>query len=135
MLPLRAFGAWLLILACAILNGALREAVLLPAFGKPAALAISGLLLSALTLAVALSAIRWVGVTRASQSLAVGSFWLLLTLAFEFGFGLLVQRHTWQEMLEAYTFKDGNLWPLVLAVVLLAPLLAYKLRKPGKKVK
>lgn len=135
MLTLRAFGAWLLILACAILNGALREAVLLPAFGKPVALAMSGLLLSALTLAVACTAIRWIGVARASQSLVVGLFWLLLTLAFEFGFGLLVQRQTWQEMLEAYTFKDGNLWPLVLAAVLLAPWLVYRLRKPGKGVK
>ena len=38
MLVVKAFGIWLLILVCAVLNGVLREAVLLPAFGKPAAL-------------------------------------------------------------------------------------------------
>jgi hypothetical protein len=33
----------------------------------------------------------------------------------------LVQHKTWEELWAAYTFADGNLWPLVLVVVLLAP--------------
>jgi len=31
-------------------------------------------------------------------------------------------------LLEAYTFKDGNIWPIVLLVTLVAPLLAVRLR-------
>jgi hypothetical protein len=35
-------------------------------------------------------------------------------------------------MLEAYTFKDGNMWPLVLVITFLAPLVAHRLRGPGR---
>jgi hypothetical protein len=60
--------------------------------------------------------------------LFAGLIWLCLTLSFEFGFGLFVQERSWAEMLEAYTFKDGNIWPLVLVVTFLAPLLAARIR-------
>lgn len=127
MLP-KAAAVWLVILACAILNGALREAVLLPALGKPAALVASGILLSGLILAVSVATIRWLGPRSAGQALGLGLVWLCLTLGFEFGFGRLVQHNEWSEILAAYTFKDGNLWPLVLVVTCLAPLLAQRIR-------
>ena len=56
------------------------------------------------------------------------ALWLATTLAFELGFGRFVQHKGWAEILEAYTFKGGNLWPLVLAIVLISPWLAAKLR-------
>jgi len=37
MLTLKATGVWLVILACAVLNGGFREALLMPALGKPVA--------------------------------------------------------------------------------------------------
>jgi hypothetical protein len=55
---------------------------------------------------------------------ALGGVWLVLTVAFEFVFGRLVMGKSWSALLGAYTFEGGNLWPLVLAVVLLAPPLA-----------
>ena len=42
----------------------------------------------------------------------VGFLWVVLTLVFEFGLGI-VQGRSWAEMLMPYTFKDGNIWPLV----------------------
>ena len=39
-----------------------------------------------------------------------------------------VQHQSWQQLVEAYTFKDGNLWPLVLVVTFVAPLLAVRVR-------
>jgi hypothetical protein len=59
-----------------------------------------------------------------------GMAWLLMTLAFEFGFGALVQHRKIDEMLAAYTFRDGNIWPLVLVLVvtLLSPVLARRAR-------
>jgi hypothetical protein len=51
---LKGLGIWLLILVCAVLNGALRETVLLPAFDKSVAFAISGLLLSICIVAISL---------------------------------------------------------------------------------
>ena len=116
-----AFAAWLIILVLAVANGALREAVLLPWLGKPYALLASGILLMLCILVVA-----HVFVTRRKpasprECMGVGLFWLLLTVAFEFGFGRLAQGKSWAELLDAYTFRDGNLWPLVLLLLLLAP--------------
>jgi hypothetical protein len=128
MLTLKATTAWLAILVCAILNGALREGLLLPLFGKPVAPALSGVLLSIIILAIAMLAAPWFGRPRASRYAYVGAVWLLLTLAFEFTFGRLVQNQSWRQMLDAYTFKDGNIWPLVLVVAALAPWLSARIR-------
>jgi len=135
MLLLKASALWLLILVCAVLNGGLREAVLLPRLGTPVALVLSGVLLSACIVVVSLALVRWLGRLGTLQALSVGLFWLCLTLAFEFGFGRLVQNQTWPELLEAYTFRDGNIWPLVLVVTFFAPLLAVRARGriPGEQ--
>lgn len=55
---------------------------------------------------------------------------LALTLVFEFSFGLW-QGESWPVLLEAYSFKDGNIWPVVLAVTALAPYIATRLRGWG----
>jgi hypothetical protein len=128
MLLLKAAAVWLVILVCAVLNGAFREAVLLPRLGTPTGFVASGLLLSVIIVVVSLVLVRRLEPLSKSLSLGVGLFWLCLTLAFEFGFGRLVQHRGWPELLEAYTFKDGNLWPLVLVVIFFAPLLAVRVR-------
>jgi hypothetical protein len=125
---LKALGSWVAILMLAMLNGAFREKFLLPMFGAVAALASSGVLLSACILLVAWLAAPWFGRLSAWQWLLIGLFWLGLTLVFEFAFGRLVQHKAWGELFSAYTFKDGNLWPLVLVVTLLAPWTTARLR-------
>ena len=128
MLTLKAIGVWLAILVCAILNGALREGVLLRWFGKPIAPLVSGVLLSLIMLAVTWIALPWFGRLAASSYAYVGAGWLSLTLGFEFAFGRLVQHQSWQQLLDAYTFKDGNVWPLVLVVTAIAPWLSARFR-------
>ena len=124
----KAAAVWLVILICAILNGGLRDAILLQHLEKPVAFVLSGITLCAIVVVVTLVFIRWLNPIGVPQAFSIGLFWLCLTLAFEFSFGRLVQRREWSELLEAYLFKDGNLWPLVLVVTLLAPLLALRLR-------
>jgi len=128
MLVLKAFLGWMLILLCAVINGALREGFLVPQLGPAAALAVSGVLLVACILVVSVALVPWFGALDVSRCLWIGLFWLCLTLSFEFGFGRLVQHQSWGQLLEAYTLHEGNLWPVVLAVTLLAPLLARRLR-------
>jgi hypothetical protein len=128
MLTLKGTAVWLVILACAVLNGGLREAFLMPSLGKPTALVVSGASLSIVIMAISLLLVPWVGKLSTSQGLYVGSLWLCLTLIFEFGFGRLVQHQSWRQLVEAYTFKDGNMWPLVLVVTFIAPLLAVRVR-------
>ena len=126
---IRAVLVWLAILVLAIANGALREAYLLPAWGRPAGLVASGVLLSLAILAAAFVALPWLAASSTARAWRIGCAWLLMTLAFEFGFGALVQHRTLDEMLAAYTFRDGNLWPLVLLVTLLPPVLALRARR------
>jgi hypothetical protein len=125
---LKAFALWIAILILAILNGTLREKALIPAMGSFNAYLASGAILSGCIVAVACFAAPWCGQLSSAQWLAVGVFWLLLTLAFEFGFGHLVQHKSSTDLLEAYTFKGGNLWPLVLLATLISPWLAARLR-------
>ena len=66
-------------------------------------------------------------INRPVQLWFVGVGWLVLTVAFEFSFGLW-QGKSWPVLLEAYTFRGGNIWPVVLAVTVLAPYIAAKLK-------
>lgn len=127
MLIAKALAVWLLILLLAVTNGVLRESVLLPLLGLPTGMLISGLVLCVLILIVSYLALPWLAVRKRKQQWALGLFWLFLTLSFEFSFAAL-QGQSLVEMLAAYTFTDGNLWPVVLVVTALAPRLMAKLR-------
>lgn len=128
-IALRAAAVWLLILVCAVANGALREAVLVPWLGRTAALVLSGLLLSTCVLVAAMLLVAWLPRLPARHYGGIGVGWLAATLAFEFGFGRLVQGKAWAELIEAYHFHGGNLWPVVLLVVLVAPWWAARWRR------
>jgi hypothetical protein len=123
----KALAVWLAILILAVANGIFREAVLIPTLGKAPGLVLSGILLSLAILATAYLCLPWLAVRSASQLLLIGLGWLVLTLVFEFSFGLL-RGVLPTEILAAYTFKGGNIWPLVLLVTAAAPWLAAKLR-------
>lgn len=128
VLSLKALALWFAILVLAIINGTLREKALIPALGSAAGLVASGTILSVCVFLVAWAGAPWYGPLTSRQWLVIGGLWLLLTLVFEFGFGRLAQHKTWAELLEAYTFKGGNIWPLVLIATLVAPWLAAKAR-------
>ena len=119
---LSATVGWLLILFFAVLNGALRERVLIPLLGNPWALLLSGALLIGCVIAVAWCLVQWRRLA-ARSAIEVGAGWLAATLLFESGIGVL-QGKSLQELLAPYRFEHGNVWPLVLLVVLLAPALA-----------
>jgi hypothetical protein len=121
VLFLKSLAAWFVILCLAVANGALREAVLIPVLGKQVGLVSSGVLLTAFVALVAYLFVRSVRGMGLSNAVRTGILWACLTVLFEFGFGRWVQHKSWAELLDAYTFKEGNIWPLVLLVVLLAP--------------
>lgn len=122
----RALAAWLVILTLAIANGALREAVLIPMLGARAGLVSSGIALSLAVLLVAFALARLTPGLTVRQGARIGALWLVLTLAFEFTFGRLVAHKAWSELFAAYTFEGGNLWPVVLLVTLLSPIIAVR---------
>lgn len=57
----------------------------------------------------------------AQEARLTGLAWLGLTVAFEFGFGRLVAKHSWQQLLDDYNVTAGRTWPLVLAWLALGP--------------
>ncbi|MBN7795892.1 hypothetical protein [Parahaliea mediterranea] len=129
-LALRALVAWLAIAALAIVNGLLREAILIPSLGDAPGLALSGILLCCIILALSYLLLPWLGARRPVQWLLIGISWLLLTLTFETAVGLL-QGKSLAVILENYDFKDGNIWPVVLLVTAAAPWWAARLRGWG----
>lgn len=83
----KALAIWTGILVLAVLNGALREAILIPKPGMSAGLVVSGVILSALIIVVAYLSLPWPGAHRPTELVGIGLGWLALTLVFEFSFG------------------------------------------------
>jgi hypothetical protein len=63
---------------------------------------------------------RW-PIQMARTALAIGAVWVVLTVAFEFGFGHYVVGQSWAELLEAYNLANGRVWALVPLWTLVAP--------------
>jgi hypothetical protein len=120
MTPFRAVLAWLVLLAVAFGNGALRQLAYPAALGDFAARQVStGVGAVALGVAIWLLLRRW-PIPRASQAWATGALWAALTVAFEMA---LVRGggRPWSEVAAQYALWEGSLWPLLVLWVLAAP--------------
>lgn len=113
-------------LLIAIGNGVLREAFLKKYTGNFAAHQLSTLSLILFFAAYIAWAMKRFAPASSTQALAVGLLWLLLTLAFEFGFGRW-QGQSWTTLLADYNLLKGRLWILVPLWVGFAPFLFYRL--------
>jgi hypothetical protein len=71
---------------------------------------------------------RW-PLASTHEALEVGGAWLILTVAFEFGFGRLVAKQPWQALLADYNVAKGRTWPLVLAWITFGPAATAKLQE------
>jgi hypothetical protein len=60
--------------------------------------------------------------------LIVGSWWLSLTLAFEFLVGHYALHKSWATLLADYDIRRGRIWVAALITTLLAPLWMARLR-------
>ena len=117
---------WFVILILAILNGGFREGILVPELGKTYGFVLSAILLSVIILTIAYFTMPWFGKQQLKTYIIIGINWFYLTVVFEFTFGYFVLEKPWIELLQAYTFNDGNLWPIVLIIVGIAPPLMAK---------
>lgn len=124
----RAVAIWLLLLVIAFANGAIREIVLMPRFGVLRGHQLSSVLLSGAILLLAYLSIEWIAPSSAKVAWLVGLLWLVLVLAFEFGFGLW-RGTAWVVMLRDYDLTSGRLWVLVLVATVASPIVAAKLHR------
>jgi hypothetical protein len=128
MIAARALAVWLLLIFAEILHGIARAALLVPYVGDFRARQIGVFTGSLIILAIAVAFVRWIGASRVAQLLGVGLYWLGLTLAFEILFGRFVMGASWERLGSDYNVPEGGLLPLGLAVLVLSPLIAGKLR-------
>ncbi|OKZ03662.1 MAG: hypothetical protein BHV78_02620 [Bacteroides sp. CAG:1060_57_27] len=120
---------WICFIPAAILNGGLREYVLVPVIGQKWALPASGIILSGL-----IFLITWFMLPRLikdnirTERWLMGVVWALLTVIFEFVAGLSGGNNI-QELLAAYNPLTGNLWLLVLVTTFFAPVMESSMRR------
>lgn len=120
---------WICFIPAAILNGGLREYVLVPVIGQKWALPASGIILSGL-----IFLITWFMLPRLikdnirTERWLMGIVWALLTVIFEFVAGLSGGNNI-QELLAAYNPLTGNLWLLVLVTTFFAPVMESSMRR------
>lgn len=129
MKVLKSLVVWLCFIPAAILNGGLREYVLAPVIGQKWALPVSGIILSVCIFLITwLLLPRLVKVRTSGADWLIGICWLILTVAFEFASGL-AGGTSLADLLSAYNPLTGNLWLLVLASTLFAPVLESAMRR------
>jgi hypothetical protein len=129
----RALAIWIVLLLCAIGNGAFREAVLTPRLGAVVAHVLSTLMLSAIVILLAIASVAWIGPRSGGDAILIGLLWLVLVLTFEFLAGHYLFGNPWERLLADYNVLEGRIWPLVLVATFFAPLIAYgvRLSAPG----
>ena len=119
--------AWLTLMGVLMVNGVLRDMT----YGKfHHGLLANGLycLSSIILLGVVMYLyVRHWKLNSEPQALYLGSFWMMLTMVFKFLYSHYVGGHSWEELLANYDIAHGQLWPLVLLWMLIAPYLFYRL--------
>lgn len=126
MLVLKAFLAWLVLMALAVLNGIFRQFVLLPNMGDLRAHQVSTVILCVVIFIYTWLVLRWWQLPARSSAWMVGIMWALLTVAFEFVLGGIILKKPMSTLLADYNLLAGRIWPLVLLSTLLAPALLWR---------
>lgn len=124
----KATVIWLVIVVAAIFNGVVREQIIAPWAGADLALPLSGMLLVVLVPVITYISIPCIGSSDQKTYLVVGLFWLVLTLSFEFLFGYYVAGKPWEEIIQVFDIRKGDLFIVVLVVTATSPWLAAKFR-------
>jgi len=122
------FGAWLVFMFIAIVNGIAREKVYKPAVGDLTAHQISTVIFVSLIFVVTYLILQASGLQLTDlAALFMGSIWLITTILFEFLAGHYVFKNPWEKLLADYNILKGRIWILVLLATFLAPYIANQL--------
>ena len=128
-LMVRAVAVWLLLLVAAIVNGAVRQSVLLPAMGEQAARVMSTIMLSGVIFGIGWLMSGFLNLVSSREAWLVGALWLGLILAFEFLGGHFLFGTPSSKLLEDYNVAQGRIWILVLFVTALTPVIVRQLER------
>jgi hypothetical protein len=123
----RATLTWMLIVFVETLHGIAREIFIAPMLGDLRSRQLGVIAGCALVFVIALLTTRWMGARTRRAQLAVGGFWVLLTLAFEFVLGRALGAG-WERILADYNPARGGFMILGMVFLFLTPMLAARLR-------
>ena len=117
---------WVLLAVVAVTNGIIREATYAKVVSELTAHQVS-----TVTAILACSISVWIvnrlwPIQSTSQAWTIGISWLVLTVAFEFGFGHFVAGHSWNRLIADYNLLEGRVWSLFLFWLLIMPFVIYK---------
>lgn len=112
-------------LLIAVINGAARDLWFKDYTGE-----LLGRQISTITLLILFGIYIWFVIKKyppqsGIQAIAIGMLWLMLTLAFEFGFGLF-RGISLTQLFEEYNLLKGKIWILIPIWVAVTPYLFYK---------
>ena len=119
---------WLILAVVAIANGTLRQFTYgrhMPELAAHQLSTLTGILLTGG--AVWLLDRSW-PIGSAKDAWIIGSCWLLMTIAFEFGFGHYLAGHSWSRLFADYNILEGRVWSLFLAWIGVMPWVIWRLR-------
>lgn len=116
---------WFPMLLLAVLNGIARDLWYTKYVNELAAHQISTFSLIILIGFYCCLVVKWFPPHSGKQAITIGIVWTLLTLAFEFGFGLL-RGNSWKQLLYAYNFTEGQIWILIPIWLVIAPYIVYR---------
>ena len=126
---LKAGAVWFLLTTAEVIHGTIRTLLFAPVVGDFRARQISVFTGSLIIMAIVYLSIRWIGVRRNGSLIAVGTTWLVLTLAFELCLGHFVFGYSRERVGADFNVWRGGLLPVGLLILALSPLIADKLRR------
>ena len=129
MIWLRALAVWLIMMAAETVHGILRTVLLAPQVGDLRARQIAFFTGSGIILGTAYLFINWIRARSFKELLVIGLMWMLLTLGFEAVVGIYGFGFGWERIIAEYDPRSGSLMLFGLFVLVLAPLIAFRLRR------
>lgn len=131
---LRAIVVWIVIILAETVHGIARIQILEPSVGEFRARQMAVFSGAAIIFLVTRSLIRWIGANGPFALVAIGLFWMVLTIAFELLIGRFVFGFSWQRIAAEYDITSGSLMPLGLVFLVFCPLLASISRKSNDPI-
>lgn len=124
--PATCLATWFVMLLVSIANGAARDFTYGKQMSELAAHQLSTLTGVLLLGAVIYAFVRFFPPSSGQEAIAIGLFWMALTMAFEFLFFHFVGGHSWAQLLANYNIFEGRVWVVVLGWVAVAPYVFFR---------
>jgi len=123
---------WVILMVIGVLNGIVRVETygkLMTDLAAHQLSTLTGVILSGLAVRTLW---KYLPLETTRQACIVGIVWFSLTIAFEFGFGHYIARHSWQQLLADYNILNGRVWSLFVIWILIMPYFFFRIFKQDK---